>query len=310
MNCPILNSFMKKAIITRMIFLFIVSTLSVPALCHAVTVDELGKTTVYLRKNKPAYELKAGKPQEVWYKDPDTEKFEQKLDHIGGTGFLVEHTKRIYLVTAAHVARDMTGDAETIWKAASGQIRIYNFDLVQKSIPGAMWFFHPSADIAVHPFGFAEKADHILISEEIFADEKEKINLLTKASVLGYPFGLGINDVLSPLAKRTEIASWVTTIDNPVMRKDLKFILLDDDLAQGYSGAPVFISSEPQMNGNAPLAGGAQTKIIGIESMGISDQTGGKISLVVPIFYLVDIFNSKEFKDYEKIPMANPVKDK
>ena len=34
--------------------------------------------------------------------------------------------------------------------------------------------------------------------------------------------------------------------------------------------------------------------------MTISDKTGGKISLVVPLFYLEQIFEFDEFKEYEK----------
>ena len=79
---------------------------------------------------------------------------------------------------------------------------------------------------------------------------------------------------------------------------DLKYIVLDEDLAAGYSGAPVFISPELQMRDGAFT--GVQSSLIGIVSMTLSDRTGGKLSLVVPISYLREIFSSNEFKSYEK----------
>lgn len=268
---------------------------------YAATIDTMGKTTVCLRRVEQVYEMKGGKKQEVWYKNPENGLLEPKFNIVTGTGFLVDHNKKIYLVTAAHVAREMTQDSEIIWNTASRQNKIFKFSLIQKSIPGSKWFFHPSADIAVHPFGFSEETNHVLIPENAFAKNNDEVRLLTKVCIVGFPLGLGINEALSPVAKRTEVASWLTTIESPQISADLKFILLDDDLAQGYSGAPVFISPEPQMIDNTFSIGGVEANLLGIQSMTISDQTGGKISLVVPIAYLVEIFDSESFKEFEKI---------
>ena len=97
------------------------------------------------------------------------------------------------------------------------------------------------------------------------------------------------------------MAAYLISLD-PDINPNLKFILLDEDLALGYSGAPVFISPEPLVtNSSVRLGSRSRLRLIGILSANISDSTGGKISLVVPVSYLNEIFESNDFREYEKI---------
>ena len=266
---------------------------------YAVTINELGRTTVYIREQLNYYEANGGRKYEVWFKDIDTGELKPKLLTKHGTGFLVVHNNHIYIVTAAHVAKDMSDKAEIIWNTATGEMRNSTIKDLDKELPYSKWFFHPIADIAVRPFGFTEKTEHILVPEELFIKTNEVISLGTKVYILGFPLNLGLRDTLSPISKKAEIASWTTTIDSSNVRPEAKFILLDEDLAAGYSGAPVFVSPEPQMEGNRIVLTNISPKLIGIQIGTISDQTGGKISLVVPITCLEEIFSSPEFKEYE-----------
>lgn len=267
---------------------------------YATRIDKLGKTTIYLREETKCHEWKGGKKYEIWLKDTVSQHSQPKLATKGGTGFLTLHHKRTYLVTAAHVARYMSSKAEILWNTASGQSKHFTFEKLQKGIPYSKWFFHPSADMAIHPFIFTEKPEHKYVQKSLFWTEDEVIPLGTKVCVLGFPLNLGVKDILSPILKKAEIASWKITVEDPYLDPNLKFILLDEDLAQGYSGAPVFISPEPQMSDKTLMDFGIQLKLLGIMSMTISDQTGGKMSLVVPISYLNEIFTSNDFNEYEK----------
>jgi len=281
------------------IFLIItIACLFDPQNLLAITIDDLGKSTVFLRQQRQHFELKGKKEYEVWYRDPTNKQYKPKLDTIGGTGFLTSHNGKIYIVTAKHIASKLTKNAEVLWNTALGEMRKFTFELLHRKLPDSRWFYHPLADIAVHPFGFSEKADHILISEKVYWNSEKEISLGREVCILGYPLLLGIDKLLSPLAKKAEVASWLTSIDRPGLNKELVFILLDEDLASGYSGSPVFTSPGARFQGSALVAGGA--KLIGIQSMTMSDQTGGKISLVVPITYLQQIYETKPFKDYEK----------
>ncbi|MDP8234082.1 MAG: serine protease [Candidatus Saelkia tenebricola] len=283
----------------KQLFFVILYLVFISTVAQAITIDELGKTTVYIREQFNSYEMKGGRKYEIWFKDTQTGELTPKLITKQGTGFLVVHNKHIYIVTAAHVAKDMSNKAEIIWNTASDETRIFTIEDLEKKLPYSKWFFHTFADIAVHPFGFTEKTEHILVPEELFIKKNEVASLGTKVYVLGFPLNLGLHDTLSPISKKAEIASWITTIDYPNIRLDAKFILLDEDLAVGYSGAPVFISPEPQMQGNKIVLTNSPPKLIGIQSGTIADQTGGKISLVVPIPYLDEIFSSEEFKKYK-----------
>jgi hypothetical protein len=286
---------MKRMIICLII---VFACVFAPESLLAVTIDDLGKSTVFLREQKQHLELKGKKEYEVWYRDPVNKQYEPKLDTIGGTGFLTSHNGKIYLVTARHVASNLTKKAEVLWNKALGEKKKFTFEFIHRKLPGSRWFYHPLADIAIHPFGFSEKADHILISEKMYWDSEKEISLGREVWILGYPLLLGIDKLLSPLLKKAEIASWLTSIDRPGLDKELVFILLDEDLASGYSGAPVFTSPGARFQGSAIVAGGA--KLIGIQSMTMSDKTVGKISLVVPLTYLQEIYETKSFKDYEK----------
>ena len=280
------------------IFLFSIVTFIMPSkFILASTIDDLGKSTVFLREQSQYYELKGNKKFEIWLRDPINKEYQPKLNANGGTGFLTLHNGKIYLVTAAHVASKLSKNAEVLWNTASGEMKKFTFELINRKLPEAQWFFHPSADIAVHSFGFSEKSDHMLIPEKIYWNTEKEISLGREVYILGYPMFLGVDNFLSPIAKGAKVASWFTSIDRPNIDKELVFILLDEDLASGYSGAPVFTSPNPRFQGNALVSGDA--KLLGLQSMTMSDKTGGKISLVVPIKYLQEIFEMDSFKEFE-----------
>lgn len=284
--------------IKQIFFVMICLVLSMGS-SYAATIDELGKTTVCLRGYLKSYEMKGDRKYEVWLKDIENQESQPKLIPNNGTGFLVSHHKRSYLVTAAHIAEGISNKAKILWNTASGKGKHFSYEELQKGIPSSKWFFHSSADIAVHPFVFTEKSEHILVPDEMFMTENEVIPLGTKVYVLGFPLNLGVTDILSPISKKAEIASWKTTIDYPELQPNLKFILLDEGLAGGYSGAPVFTSPEPQMRNNTIMLGGIQPKLIGIQCRTTTNKIGSQLSLVVPISYLNEIFTSNDFKEYE-----------
>jgi hypothetical protein len=224
---------------------------------------------------------------------------------MSGTALIIQYNNRDYLVTAKHVATALSPTAEIILNLPNRQSRSLTFKGLsqQEVIKGAHWFHHPKADISVHPMAYPGSFDVLAIGEDLFPKKGIEIPLLTPAYVVGFPLGLGVQEKLSPIAKGTQIASRATSIDFPDIAPDLHFILLDQALAQGYSGAPVFYTEDiPSgvMIGNQPMKGGEKLHFIGILSGSISDKTGGKISLVVPISYVWDILESHEFRMYEK----------
>jgi hypothetical protein len=134
-----------------------------------------------------------------------------------------------------------------------------------------------------------------LIEKTIF-----KIPLLSNVYIVGFPLGLGIQDRLEPLAKKVQTASGITSFENQYLRSDFKLIFLDQDVAQGFSGSPVFyIEDIMSSNTKPPIKLGEQVKIIGVVSIGLSDDSGGKLSGIVPINNIWDILTSTELKNFE-----------
>ncbi len=290
----------------RRIFIIALSLiLSLQTIGLAASIDELGRTVVFLRQRSQAIEMKAGKRVELWYKDPKTKKLEPKLNTQSGTALIVRYHGFDYLVTAKHVAKSLSLKAEIVMNLPDGKKMSITFEWLQKqkAIQGMQWFHHPEADMSVHPLIFPRKSDQAYITKALFPKQDKDIPLLTSAYILGFPMGLGVQDKLSPLAKETQIASRITSIDNPNVSPELRFLLLDEALAQGYSGAPVFyIEDLPSgvIIAGQRMKGGEKLHFAGIVSATLSDKTGGKITLVVPISYIWDILESDEFRKYEK----------
>lgn len=271
----------------------------------SLTLDDWKKMVVYLQRESPSFEMKSGERVEVWYKNPSTNGMERKIIKGNGTGFLIMHNGREYLVTAKHVA-DMLDSTSTILLNVSkdSSISITFASLHQQSlIPNARWFKHPLADIALHPIFAETKLDLISLGTSIIPKSDKHIQLLTDVIILGFPLGLGVNKVSSPIAKKVEIGSDITTVDLPVVNPKLRFYLLDQDVAQGYSGSPVFCTEDIPSGmyvGDSPvLVADKKMTLIGVISFGLSDVSGGKISFVVPISYMWEIFDSNEFREYE-----------
>lgn len=282
------------------IFLFFIGLISLNySICYAgapTIIDKIGQTTIYIMEQKIAIINKSGREYEVWLKDPKKQTFEPNLNTITGTGFIVVHNGFSYIVTAAHVAHATSPDTLFIFNQIHHQGG-YNTLRQQEKTKKSRWFYHPNADIAIHPFGISRDNTEIkYIDENLFASDSDEIPIGSKVVILGYPLSLGINDYgVSPLCKNTEIGSWITTINIPGSNPNLKFILLDDSLAQGYSGSPVFTYPEPQIGANNKV------KLIGIVSGTLSDETGGKITLIVPTSYLREILESQEIKEFESL---------
>ncbi|MFH0953058.1 MAG: S1C family serine protease [Verrucomicrobiota bacterium] len=289
----------------KRLLLYLFAGLSLHATAYAISIDSLSKTVVFLRQRSQSIEMKGGKQVEVWYRDPETEKLEPKLDVMSGSGLIIRYHGSDYLVTAKHVAKALSAKAEIVMNLSGGKSTSLTFEWIsqQQIIKGARWFHHPKADISIHPLCYPTDSEQIVIGEDLFPQQKKEIPLLTAAYVLGFPLGQGVQQNLSPLAKETRIASRLTSVDNPNVSSELLFILLDQALAQGYSGAPVFYTEDIMSNvsiAGQRMKGGEELHFVGILSGGLSDATGGKISLVVPTSYLREILESDEFIQYEK----------
>jgi S1-C subfamily serine protease len=281
---------------------------------QTIPAEKLARVVVFLRHQSQAYEIKGGERFEVWYKkQTGKEAYEPKLITQFGTGFIIRYEAHDYVVTAKHVAEFLSNDAELVTNVPAGKTISITFNYMEKSkkFPGAKWFVHPSADIAIHPIVAPQKIDHAHFPSNEIPETDESIPLLSTVYVVGFPFGLGVHDRLNPIAKKAQVGSTITSLEALNVRRDLKFLLLDQALAQGYSGAPVFYVEDllvPDIRlGDKPfIKGGERIHLIGILAAQISDDKGGKISAVTPISYLWEILHSADFMKYQKNITSSP----
>ena len=263
-----------------------------------ISIDELRKTVVFVRMQSQEMTRVNDKSAELWYRFPNTKDYSPMIKTETGSGFIIQHNNHNYLVTAKHLAESSLPASEIIMNV-NGKGSTITLQALAGANRGAHWFHHPKTDISIYPLTYPNlKADVLSLPECFFPKQEAEIRLLTAAYIVGFPLGLGVQEKLSPIAKEAKIASRLTFIKG----NQLPAFLLDQALSQGYSGAPVFY--EDMIPGAAVGGwsgrGGATLHLLGLQSSALSDKTGGKISVVIPIAYIWDILESDEFKSYER----------
>ncbi len=192
-----------KTKITVLFVLLSFFTLIAPGKSQTIPVENLARVIVFVRLQSQAYEIKGGERYEVWYKkQAEKNVYEPKLINKSGTAFIIRYEAHDYIVTAKHVAEFLSNDAELVMNLPTGKTISVTFRSMEESkkFPGAKWFVHPSADIALHPIVSPQKIDHDHIPSNEIPKTDEPISLLSTMYVVGFPFGLGVHDRLNPVA--------------------------------------------------------------------------------------------------------------
>ncbi|MCK4293185.1 MAG: trypsin-like peptidase domain-containing protein [Planctomycetes bacterium] len=272
-------------------YLFFVSVAHFyPATCDGVTVPELSKTVVWVRFE---HQIKPPDPNSL---RPATKKTSS------GTGFLIRHTGISYIVTAKHILSAPPNSGFFAFKSVSGKLWKTKFSEVQQKMPGAHWFLHKSRDIAIHPYGYPPGIEAAVLSVPDELLDSNPQPLLSPVCCIGFPMNLGIaKDLFTPVAKHAYIANPSISIRkfdlDPTKRL---FILLDEAMAQGFSGAPVFsLYSDSNANTRSGYSD-LKPRLLGIVAGTKFDLTGGKFGYVVPVAHIMEIFEYPEFLQYER----------
>lgn len=203
-----------------------------------------------------------------------------------GTGIFIEKNKEPYLLTAAHVIKNINSNAYVILSNNNG---IPKKVLLSILLGGGLFKSHSTADLAFAKInvtllntsfleGRCFPYTQINISSNIISKDIE-------LTTIGFPLGLGaIGNKFSPLTYRTYAACPVITFprfDNQIL---CDFIILELPSIGGYSGGPTF-------DLGYLISGGLTTSkehtiLHGIVHGTISDKTGGKLAAITPCKYL------------------------
>lgn len=201
---------------------------------------------------------------------------------ICGTGFFVKTTEdKIYLVTAAHVAKDTTINTDIWLKDLNSGFPI--FTKINQLNSMAMWLYHPISDIAILEVkGNAIDLTPYLLNINSFIDDFNKTPDRENTMTM-----YGIPDVytdlkFAPFTCDCKPASdlWVSFFDET--NSPFKCFMLDKPSTQGFSGGPVFSFEKNSEGEKVPIC-------YGIIHGTRNDNTGGKLAIVVHSAYLFEL---------------------
>lgn len=206
-----------------------------------------------------------------------------------GTGFfLCSDQQKLFLITASHVAKKFN-DSTTVYLAGKNNIIKQSLTTIKSSNP---IIYHKNADVCAIEVNItiynSLGADCIVYPTSII--DKNKIENLSRdyeLTSMGFPNGLGIGLNFEPLTFRSYAASNIVKNASGLdggYKSDVFF--MENASCGGYSGCPV-IDLGYRVDGFMIQTG--ETFIYGIMHGTLSDDTGGKMAVVTPAYYILDI---------------------
>lgn len=212
-----------------------------------------------------------------------------KDGEVVGTGvFMTTDGSDAWIITAGHVAKD-TNTATQI--ALSDDSCNCVMVLLSDFISSSSWIYHPVADIAVVKVVITDNNKSYLINRclpyDHFNLEEKSVSRDCELTSVGFPRGLGIDGKFSPLTFRSYASSALVTFPRFDTNTLSDFFCLENPSVGGYSGCPVFDLG--YMVVGAMTTTKEKTICYGIMHGTMGDNTGGKLAVVTPTYYLKDI---------------------
>lgn len=208
---------------------------------------------------------------------------------IVGTGMFVSNDKNeAWIITASHVARETT--VHTIIALGDENNNCYRIPINDFST-SLDWKHHAIADLAVLKIMINESNIAYLTNRCLPYDHlnltKSSVSRDVELTAIGFPNGLGIQGNFSPLTFRSYASSSFLTLLRADTNTLSDFFCLENPSIGGYSGGPVFDLGYMVVG----LMTTTKEKTIchGLMHGTMCDSTGGKIALVTPAYYLLDL---------------------
>lgn len=225
-----------------------------------------------------------------------------------GTGFLVNINGKLFLITAAHVAKIITGKASMTLAGENDAAQTIALSQLTGISTVPNWVIHPTADVAVLPIQPNSELQKVLCSRAlspiIFISKIEAPPRERPLTVIGFPLGLGVlftgtEGKISAITKETRAASGLLTLPRADTKKPSEFFVLDSPSVGGFSGAPVFIMPATFSTG-AALSFSNKTLFVGLVHGTVSDETGGKFALIVPSAFVTQTLEQAYMKSNQQ----------
>lgn len=203
-----------------------------------------------------------------------------------GTAIFIAKNNEPYLLTAAHVVKNINSQTYAILSDLNG---IPTKVLLNDLLGGATFENHSTADLAKSKIILTPTNSPYLEGRcfpynqiDFSANPMSKDIELT---TIGFPLGLGaFGDKYSPLTYRSYVASPIITLPRFDNQIPSDFIILELPSIGGYSGGPTFDLGYVISGGLTTT--NQNTVLHGIVHGTINDQTGGKLAAITPCKYL------------------------
>jgi len=209
-----------------------------------------------------------------------------------GTGTIINNKSKYFILTAQHVALNMDEETIVVFRLPGDKPKFVNLKKLVRN-NSINWINHKEADISIIELDLPME---IQLRERIVLNSFpiEQINLSKKLpsrdvdiTFFGYPV-IDLNmEHFSALNINSRICSGLITQKRADNKKLSTFFYLDRPSIQGCSGSGVYYSVSRSM-----YIGGNKTILIGIMHGTKSDNTGGKLSMITPSYYLLDLLQN------------------
>ena len=282
---------MKRHNLMRIVFALFLFALAIypgTTVAESTTLDRnnAAQPLVFLIGPVPDTVKQDGKTFEIWLREPGSTNLTAKTHQSAGTGFVVRHKEKSYLVTARHLAQQCSLSWSAVVSGPNDEaisISFSDFSGYTNQLP---WVSDPVADVAVLPLkpdskycksGIMKCFDIAVFVSQPLAPPRDRA-----VSILGFPLGLGVGKKVSPLEKESKPASGLYDVVKGTNTTTVFF--LAEPSVDGFSGSPVFaFPSAISGSGGVSIRIGSQnTLCYGLVSGTLPDRTGGKFAEIVP----------------------------
>ena len=203
-----------------------------------------------------------------------------------GTAIFIEKNNEPYLLTAAHVVKNLNYKTYVILSDSKGVPTKVDLNVL---LGGSKFDIHSEADLA--------KAKIVLTKDNALYMEnrcfpysqidltENPISKDIELTTIGFPLGLGSTGAkFSPLTYRTYVAAPLITLPRFDNKIPSDFIILELPFTGGYSGGPMFDLG--YLISGAMTTTKEKTVLHGIVHGTIPDATGVKLAAITPCKYL------------------------
>jgi len=207
-----------------------------------------------------------------------------------GTGIFMCKEEAVWIVTASHVAKETKVSTYIALGNVNSDCTIVQLTDFNSKLD---WVHHAVADISIIKIDVNSDNSKYLENRCLPFDHFNVSNICvsrdSELTSIGFPNGLGIQGKFSPLTFRSYASSSFLTLNRADTKKPQVMFCLENPSVGGYSGCPVFDLG--YMVVGAMTTTKEKTICHGIMHGTMNDNTGGKIALVTPCYYLNDLIN-------------------